>query len=183
MRWMWMFGLCAVAGMVTAGCERVESPFDTTGDYVGAWSGTAQDEPEGEDAVKQIEPGDIQIVEDCPLSMTLVQNVDAGFPSNLRVDGTVTVDYACVDLPSRFLSIPPTTVNVGGFLQENGNLTLLSGGCSTGFCVVLTMDGRGEDVDGDGFMDSYAGDWNYLILLAGVVPFGFEGTFSLEVGE
>lgn len=180
MRTIWIAALCAAAGCWVAGCERIPAPFDTTGTYAGTWTGTAQDDPEETDG-KQASPEDVQVVEDCPLALTLAQNVDADFPRNLRVDGTVTVDYGCVALPARFGAIPPSTVNVSGFLREDGGLTLLSGGCATGFCVVLSMDGQGEDANGDGFMDTYAGDWTYLILLAGVVPFGFEGGFNLAV--
>jgi hypothetical protein len=181
MRMCSLLAACLCAGALLHGCEQVPAPFDTTGDYAGTWSGTAQDAPE--ESAKQIEPGEPQIVEACPLSLSLTQNVAAPFPGNFRVDGTVTVDYGCVELPLRFETPPPATVNVGGFLQEDGSLTLLSGGCGTGFCVVLTMDGAAADTDDDGFMDTYSGDWSYLILLAGVMPFGFEGTFETALAE
>ena len=71
-------------------------------------------------------------------------------------------------------------MQVSGILEDNGRLSLLSGGCGTGFCVVLGLAGQGEDTDGDGFLDTYTGDWSYQILLACVEPFGFEGIITIN---
>ena len=32
-------------------------------------------------------------------------------------------------------------------------------------------------------MDSYTGDWTFVILLAGVPPFGVSGTFEVQVAQ
>jgi hypothetical protein len=167
-----VLGGLAVAAMT--GCPGIPAPvFDATGTYVGSWTGTAQDTEDPE--AKQ------QTVDECPITLVLTQDFDAQWPANRTVQGSVTVDYSCVDLPERFPSIPPSTVDVSGILGENGDLTLLSGGCGTGFCVVLVMNGQGVDSDSDGFMDLYDGDWSYTILLAGVQPFGFTGTFETDI--
>ena len=143
-------------------------PFDTSGAYSGSWSGASSDQA--------------QTVSECPLELALTQNLSLGFPGDHGVQGVATVDYTCIELPEWAQGEPqPSTVEVGGVLEDNGRLTLLSGACGTGFCIVLNLAGQGEDTDGDGLMDTYAGDWSYQILLAGVEPFGFEGTFTLDV--
>ncbi len=40
---------------------------------------------------------------------------------------------------------------------------------------------NGDGTTSPGRIDLYTGDWSYQILLAGVEPFGFEGTFTLDV--
>jgi hypothetical protein len=44
---------------------------------------------------------------------------------------------------------------------------------------VLSLDGQGTDDDDDGLMDTYSGTWGFTILLAGVQPFGVNGTFEV----
>lgn len=142
-------------------------PFDTSGAYSGTWSGTSSDQA--------------QTVAECPLELTLTQDLSLAFPGDHGVQGIVTIDYACIELPEWAQEEPqPSTVEVGGVLESNGRLTLLSGECGTGYCVVLSLSGQGEDTDDDGFMDTYSGDWSYQILLAGVEPFGFDGTFAVD---
>ena len=97
------------------------------------------------------------------------------------VKGTAEIDYSCIQLPEWANEIPASTVQVGGLLGDDGKLVLLSGGCTTALCVVLSLDGQGTDDDGDGLMDTYAGAWGYTILLAGVQPFGVTGTFEVAV--
>lgn len=162
--------LMGILFLVLTGCPPEGGfplpPFDTSGAYTGSWSGTSSDQA--------------QTVMDCPLELTLTQNLSENFPGDHGVQGVVTVDYSCIELPAWAQDEPqPSMVEVGGLLEDNGKLTLLSGGCGTGFCVVLGLAGQGEDTDDDGFLDTYTGDWSYQILLAGVEPFGFEGTFTL----
>lgn len=163
--------LAGILFVALAGCPPEGGfplpPFDTSGAYTGSWSGTSTDEA--------------QTVMGCPLELTLTQDLSAPFPGDHGVQGMVTVDYSCIELPEWAQDEPqPSTVEVGGVLEENGKLTLVSAGCGTGFCIVLSLAGQGEDTDGDGFLDAYDGDWSYQILLAGVEPFGFEGTFTLD---
>jgi len=142
-----------------------DPPFDTTGDYEGTWSGHA--------------PQNAETVSECPLEMMLTQNVNADYPGSHAVTGMVTVDYSCMNLPDWLETPPPSVVQVTGILGDDGQLGLLSGGCGTGACVVLGLSGLAQDTTDDGFMDSYAGEWSFQILLAGVEPFGFTGTFDV----
>lgn len=167
--------LLAVAGAL-AGCPPPggwpKPPFDTTGSYLGAWAGRSN-----EDAERQ------QVIEDCPLSIKLTQDLTRPYPGDHSVSGTVTVDYSCIELPEWVEEVPASTVNVSGLLGDDGKLTLLSGGCAPGVCVVLTLAGQGENLDNDPQMEHYAGSWAYLILLAGVQPFGITGAFDVSVVE
>lgn len=143
-------------------------PFNAIGKYVGDWEGRTT-----ADAERQ------QVIAACPLSMILTQDLTKPYPGDHGVQGNVTVDYSCLELPEWVAEQPPSVVNVSGILGDDGKLTLLSGGCAPGVCVVLTLAGQGEDTDEDGFMDTYSGTWSYLILLAGVQPFGVSGTYEV----
>ncbi|MCC6795565.1 MAG: hypothetical protein IT366_10635 [Candidatus Hydrogenedentes bacterium] len=143
-------------------------PYDTTGTYVGTWRGKSNED-------------DPQRIKDCPLQIELTQNIGANFPEDHFVTGTVTIDYSCMELPEWIDTPPPSVVEVAGALQDNGTLTLISGGCTTALCVVLTLGGTGVDQDDDGTLDAYAGAWAYTILLAGVEPFGFTGKFAVAL--
>ncbi len=156
------------ASLLLYGCPTPPAPpFDATGTYTGSWSGTSTDQA--------------QQVAQCPLTLTLTQAINGTYPGNHVVSGTTTIDYSCITFPSWVQTPPPSTVDVGGILQDNGHLTLLSGGCTTALCVVLDLDGDGHDTNSDGHMDTYSGSWTYTILLAGVQPFGFGGTFTVAL--
>ena len=162
----------ALVGVLSIGQSQCQiewppPPFDTTGTYEGTWEGSTADAEKA------------QVIEACALTMTLQQDVTASYPTDHGVSGSVVVDYSCLDLPEWVGEIPPNTVNVSGILADDGKLTLLSGGCGTGLCVVLALAGEGEDSDSDGAMDAYSGAWSYTILLAGVQPFGVAGTFEV----
>jgi len=163
--------LAAIVVIVTAGCPPgtfPPPPFSAQGQYSGTWKGKSNEE-------------DPQQVRRCPLSIVLTQDTAAAFPQDHLVNGTITIDYSCLELPEWVETPPPSVVNVSGALQDNGNLTLISGGCTTALCVVLTLGGVGVDADVDGFMDTYEGSWSYTILLAGVEPFGVTGKFAVEI--
>lgn len=164
--------LAAVLLATLSGCPGTfpPPPYDTTGMYAGTWRGKSNED-------------DPQRVKDCPLEIALTQNIEAAFPEDHLVKGTVTIDYSCIELPEWVETPPPSVVEVGGILQDNGTLTLISGGCTTALCVVLTMTGVGVDEDSDGHLDAYAGSWAYTILLAGVEPFGFTGKFAVTAEE
>jgi hypothetical protein len=113
------------------------------------------------------------------LTITLQQDLDANYPGDHAVTGTAKIDYSCVELPKWVTdALPASTVNVTGLLADDGKLTLLSGGCGTGICLVLALSGEGADTDADGRMDAYSGGWSFTILLAGFQPFGITGTFD-----
>lgn len=157
-----------------AGCPPQQipiPPFDATGTYAGTWTGTQDGD------------GAKQEVLECPLTLTLTQNVAAPFPQNFGVQGTAVINYDCFDLPAWLETPPPSTVNVSGVLETNGRLTLLSGACGTGACVILSLAGAGAEIYSNGTMDTYDGNWNYAIALAGVAPFGFTGTYTTDRAE
>lgn len=158
------------AALMLCGCptQIPQPPFNATGTYAGVWSGA----PSGE--------GQTQDVAECPLTLTLTQNVAAPWPGSFAVNGTALIDYACFDLPEWLETPPASTVNVGGVLDGEGKLTLVSGGCGTGLCVVLSLAGAGEDTNADGAMDTFDGTWTYTLLLAGVQPFGFTGAYTTD---
>ena len=144
-------------------------PFDATGSYDGTWQGQTDE--------------NTQTVAACPLQLTLAQNVYANFPARMHVSGTAVIDYSCFDWPEWFPPVPPSTVEVSGLMGEDKHLVLLSGGCGTGFCIVLSLDGQGEDSNNDQLMDEFCGEWKLTFLLAGVQPFGFSGTFEVVRSE
>jgi len=164
--------LFLAATVLLAGCPPPEGwpkpPSDGTGQYAGLWAGRSNEEAERQ-----------QVIEECPLTINLVQDLTRPYPGDHAVSGTVTVDYSCITLPEWVNEVPPQTVNVSGLLGDDGKLTLVSGGCAPGICVVLTLAGQGESIERGALMDHYAGSWAYLILLAGVQPFGVTGTFDV----
>jgi hypothetical protein len=147
--------------------EAPRPPFDATGDYAGTWTGSTTT-----NATKQ------QDVTACPLEISLTQNVTAPWPQRFAVSGTASIDYSCIELPEWVETPPPSTVQVGGVMDEQGKVELLTGACGTGLCVVLGLDGPGVDEDGDGLMDSISGEWQYSLLLAGFTPFTIRGSFE-----
>ncbi len=151
-------------------------PFDATGDYEGTWQG--QTDPTAEDAESH------EILA-CPLTMSLKQELTAPYPGDHRVTGTVVVDYSCLNdlLPDSIQELPDSTVDVSGLLGDDGKIVLLSGGCGVGACAVMTLAGSGEDANDDGIMDSFSGNWSFIILIAGVQPFGVSGTFTVDAIE
>jgi hypothetical protein len=159
-----------------SGCPPPEGwpkpPYDATGTYAGTWQGRTSDAKA--DAVQEIPV--------CPLTITLTQDLALPYPQDHGVKGTVNIDYSCLQdvLPEDIEQLPDSNVIVSGLLGDDGNLVLLSAACGTGACAVLTLAGAGEDADADGRMDTYSGQWSFIILLAGVQPFGVSGTFSVE---
>mgnify|MGYP003572547369 CR=1 FL=1 len=172
--------ILAVSTVALQGCPPPEGwplpPFDTTGTYEGTWQGQTNEE----------EPAKQQEIAACPLSVTLEQDLTQNYPGDHGVKGTVTVHYDCIELPEWVQNQetpPPSEVPVSGILADDGKLTLASGGCGIGLCVLLTLAGEGFDDDGDGYMDYYEGTWSYIILLAGVQPFGVQGTYMVDAVE
>lgn len=159
-----------VAGVLTMGQSqcRIDFPdplLDTTGTYEGTWWGSTTD--------------GAQQVQQSPLRITLTQDTSQPYPKDHAVTGTVNIDFSGLNLPEWASQPAPSVVNVSGLLGDDGKLTLLSGGCTTALCLVLSLSGPAEDTDGDGLMDAYSGDWAFAILLAGVQPFGVTGGFNV----
>ncbi len=152
-----------------AGCPTTPPVFDASGVYVGTWLRNTNEPAEQK-----------QEIVACPLTLTLEHNTTAPFPQNRGVKGTVEIDYSCIELPEWIDELPNSNIQVSGVLGDDGGLILFSGGCTTELCTVATLAGFGEDVDAGGAMDTYSGDWSFIILLAGVQPFGVAGTFQVD---
>lgn len=156
--------------VLASGCppNQPKPPFNATGRYTGVWSGTSN----------ETEP---QHVENCPLTLKLRHDPAANWPADHTVTGKAIIDYSCINLPDWVEQPAPSRIQVSGLIDNDGRLTLVSGGCTTALCVVLTLTGQCTDNDGDGYADTYSGTWAFRILLAGVEPFGLDGVFDVAV--
>jgi hypothetical protein len=136
------------------------------GTFVGTWQGKSTT---NEQAVA------------CPLTFMLEHDPNADPVADHTVRGTITVDFSCMELPKQFNRPEATNLEATFLLGDDGRLATIVPGCSPAapICVSSAMDGFGEDTDGDGFMDTYGGDWAYRILLPGVLLFGIDGTFTV----
>ena len=163
--------ICLAVGLCGCPAEWPLPPFDTTGEYEGLWRGQTNEADKAE----------VQVIQGCPLSLTLEQDLTLNYPADHGVRGTAVIDYSCIVLPEWMNGeIPPSTVEVTGILADTGELILASGGLGPGVVVLLTLGGQGTDVDGDDAMDTYSGAWAFGFLLAGVQqPFGVTGTFEV----
>ena len=167
--------LIAIALITMGQSSSCTAPMDATGNYSGTWS---FDIKEGETIIKTVE---------CYLSMMLTQNVTLDPPDNLKITGTVSVDFTCLeeipDWPA-WIPIPDLTdIDVTGTMSENGRIILGSGGCGPGSCIILAFDGQGEsDSQNDGEipnMTSYSGKWGLAISIAFLGSAGVDGTFEV----
>ena len=163
--------LLAIALVTLGANDSCKAPMDATGEYTGTWKGLGEDDPE------------------CPLSMTLTQDVNAEPPENLAVEGTVYVDYSCIDFPDWFPTPETAEIMVAGLMDPNtGKIALGSGGCGPGACAILALDGQGESEESGGeystpYMTSYSGTWTYLLGIAFFEAMGAQGTFQVTREE
>jgi len=136
------------------------APMDATGDYSGTWSFDITDDN-----------GTVTDTVDCSLSMNLEQDILEPPPVNLNVTGILNVDFSCFeeipDWPD-WATIPePDQIQVTGTMDNNGKLTLISAGCTTGACVILILEGMAESDAGDPpMMERYSGQWGLGIGIA-----------------
>jgi hypothetical protein len=129
-------------------------PFDPTGSYEGEWwSG---------DGAR------------CPLSSDMILPVQGSSFQLWFPTAIFTVGFDCISPGS-----DPSDVQTLGFLDNSGNLAYLAIGCTTGFCIMFVTSGVGVDVDEDGVMDGYGGEWAVLYGIAFIPVFGFAGEFDL----
>jgi len=167
--------LSAVTALSLTGCPPSafpSPPFDTSGDYLGDWTGEVEILDEKDAAIT------------CPLSMTLLQDTSLGYPLNFGLAGAVEFDYDCF-LPEWLLDLiglelPALTIPVVGTLQADGDIYLTADVCiEEDLCVVFTLDGVGQDTDSDGAMDLFTGDFEIYIDIPEVPPIEAEGTFEV----
>jgi len=159
------------------------APMNATGSYSGTWTFDVKDEA-----------GNVIDTVDCPLSMTLNQDVTLPPAQNLKVTGAVHVDFSCLnEVPTwpEWAKIPePSDVQVTGTMDKEGKLTLASGGCGPGTCVILTLAGPGESevtaaADNEEIpgMVKYSGKWVFAISVAFIGTAGGTGTFEVTAAE
>lgn len=155
--------LILLAIIATGLCTSCTAPYDATGTYTGQWS---------------FVDNATQDIINCPLTMTLTQ-----FPSdNATVRGTVHVDYECLTevsaWPEAIPAPEPADVAVVGGIDPMGKLTLASGGCGPGACVILALSGPG--ISENEVMVSYSGDWGFAISFAFLGTLGGAGDFQVD---
>ena len=165
-------GLCALGA--SSSCQ---APLDAAGTYNGWWSFAIVDDN-----------GTVVDTIDCPLGMTLDQDLAAAAPENLLVTGTLHVDFSCFEqVPNWPVWVPipdVTAIDVSGTMGANGRLVLASGGCTTGACAILVLYGMGStgmarDTTVPA-MALYEGRWGFALGIAFLSPGGVAGTFEVE---
>ena len=182
--------LTAVALFTMGQSSSCKAPMDATGSYSGTWTFYVKDN------------GTVIDELDCPLSMTLEQDVAQDPPENLSVNGTIHVDFSCLDEAPNWppgAAVPePSDVAVGGTMDANGKIVLLSGGCGPGTCIILALDGQGEAgvrdnstarsigcqsltpaADDIPSMQHYSGEWGIAIGVAFLGSVADNGTFAV----
>ena len=167
--------LIAVALVTMGQSSSCTAPMDATGTYSGNWS---FDIKEGETVIDTVE---------CNLSMTLAQDVTLSPPNNLKVTGTVFVDFTCLEgIPDwpKWLPIPePTDIEVTGTMYGDGRIILGTGGCGPGTCIILGLDGQGECGSQTGGeipnMTTYSGKWGLAVGIAFLGNYAVDGTFEV----
>jgi len=159
-----ILGLLLIFTMGVQGpCDPVPPPFDTTGDYEGEWwSGES---------------------ELCQVSAQMTMDAAPLFPPIWLPSATFHVDLSCIEVPEWLPPLVPIDIYSVGALDEYGNLIFGAMACGPGFCVTFDSVGIGEDLDQDGMMDEYTGSWAYMILIAGIQPFGVVGEFEMIAVE
>ncbi len=166
--------LIAAAGMFSTGqnqCQTPVAPFNVSGVYDGMWHGQIVNEA-GEPVSEMV---------DCPLHLTFTHDPNLPFPRNLNGTAVAVIDFSCIDLPGNIEPAEASTVNMAFVLGADGKLISGAGGFGIGTGAFLALNGEGADANADGSMDDYAGDWDYLFVLAlpGIPPFHIEGTFEI----
>ena len=160
------------AGLVLSGCPEdfsFASEYDCTGSYSGPWT---SNEVEGYKI-------------DCPLQLTLDQNMSAMWPSNYSVTGTAILDLTCFPIADALLGllVGLDPIPVSGYLTPDGFLFLASPtlleSCQEGVCINLILEGNTSDNDGDGLVDNYEGGWIGTASVSGI-PVPLAGEFDLS---
>jgi hypothetical protein len=164
-------------GLFTMGqSSSCNAPMDATGDYSGTWSFDVKDNGTVIDTI------------DCPLSMTLEQDVTLEVPDNLSVNGTIYVDYSCLeeipDWPEWFTIPESSATKVTGSMDSAGKIYLASGGCTIAACALHLIEGQGETDNQTGAdkqqVQRYSGTWGVAVGIAFLPTFGVSGTFRVE---
>jgi hypothetical protein len=172
-----LVALFSLGGEEGSGCEvsfvnpepTGDAPFDTTGLYSGDWS--YDDE----------QLADLKTLVVCPATLTLLQDVNLEAPDNHDVTGDLTLDFGCMlGLDPGSLGLP-TVLPVAGELEPDEDLELSYSQCDSGLCIEASMDGEGEDTDGDGLMDRYVGEWEVEAYISVITLADLSGTFDFIV--
>lgn len=161
--------LVTLAAVGLAGCPiSTFTPFNTTGTYTGTWN------------------TGLDIVDACPITLTLNQDLSASFLERNRVSGTVTLDLSCLGvaelLVDALVDLPP--LEVSGALLPNGTLELRSPdileGCPEGGCVRIALLGNGVDDDQDGGMDLFEGSYVATVHVSPELQIPLTGEFATQ---
>ena len=181
---------CALGLLV--GCPPRMPPFNATGTYAGAWSGT-------------IETKATLNVTDCPLSLRLEQRPNLPI-FRFHVVGLLTVNWGCLLPPEvlEFLALEPEdiTLPILAVMEEDGSLALEVAidtntippellalinleavGDVPLDTFLFSLDAQGTDSDEDGMMDALGGTLSLSATYedGGTQSIGISGAFSVEV--
>lgn len=153
--------ICFFCVFLTAQKEECnyDPPFDATGEYEGGW---------------WVGEGD-----QCPVTAEIQMNAVTALVPLWDATAHFSIDFSCIDWPEELPPLLPMELDAIGVMDDNGTLTFTALGCTIALCVFFDSTGTGVDADGDGFMDSYTGTWDFAILIAGFAPLGISGEFEL----
>ncbi len=181
--------LLVLAAAALSGCPELQPAFDVTGTHEGLYS---------------VGAGDLKVMKDCAMTLTLEQNSDGILFSKSLVTGSVTFDLSCVLGDDLLLTL-------GGLAAANPEIAAMAGLLSvgpfpltgvvfpdgkmelhttedapptvTGVTAQLAFLGKAGDVDEDGRMDNYDGTWLGTFTVNGtVIPVGgaFKAPYIME---
>lgn len=163
-----------VVPLAFSGCDLLpQPPFNASGAYTGTWVTT-------------------EAKVSCPFTLSLTHKADFIYPFNHQVIGTAAFSYGCL-LDNELLEqiqdeLPELILPLFGSMDDDGSghmkLGIDTSALDFPFSIDLDFDGTGEDTDGDGRMDTYAGDFSLTFSITTTVEgyeqvdFDSEGTFT-----
>ncbi|HNR31841.1 MAG TPA: hypothetical protein PKI11_13210 [Candidatus Hydrogenedentes bacterium] len=141
--------------LLLCGCPigYVIVPFDSSGVYSGTWEATLE--------------GSSEVIS-CVVTVALEQDVEAGFPEDHLVRGTITLNMTCPGALRELgrLGFPAIVhLSLTGAQLPDGSLYFVSGACEELTCQGVFVSARGQDADDDGRMDVIEGDWSFGALI------------------
>lgn len=156
--------------VLVCGCPKV--PFDASGTYHGYWKGSPLEAWGVDDEVE------------CPLTISLTQQAGWPLPFAKTVLGVVSFDYTCFlpDELAQYIDLNSLEVPVWGQFETDGTFTLNEGICidPNALCVVLKLEGKGRELNGDGFMDTANGTMKFRLAIEGTKPLEFTASFTVN---
>lgn len=151
-RLIWI-ALAAVVALSGCPVDFVIPPFDATGQYEGQWESTVS---WSSNPIR------------CAAKLTLEQDLNAAFPSDHNVSGTLTLNLTCPRAYALLVSrgFPAViTIEISGVQTAKGEIVFASGNCVEMDCEGVVVSAVGTDTDDDGFMDEIEATWTFGTVL------------------